>query len=159
VESTRGLAASVEESRSADRLTVLARDGRVLFDAEASAGDRAFEGAGAAVAAGQGAAMGRFDATQWLSELHHVTEFATSRPDVAQPVMDVLIDLHEISLREVIPRLQVPSGGRFATAIEQRTAARLVALRRAAAPTETPRVDAPRPTPVSRRPERKGVSR
>jgi hypothetical protein len=125
---TRSLVASVEESGWADRLTVVGRDGRPFFDASGAEG-AGFAGAGAALVAAQAERLGRFDATQWLSELHHVTEFAAGRRGLPDEVAELLVDLHETSLREVIPQLRVPASGKFATAMEQKTVARLVALR------------------------------
>ena len=93
----------------------------------------------------------------WLSELHHVTEFAASRRDLPDGVTQLLVDLHETALREVIPDLHVPADGKFATAIEQKTVAGLVALRRSL-PREQP-VTASAPVLAPTGPEREGVSR
>lgn len=155
---TRSLIASVEDSVWADRLTVIDRGGRVLFDADRFAESAAFAGAGAVLAAAQSARMGRFDATQWLSELHHVTDFAATRRQLPAAVTEVLVDLHETSLREVIPELHVPAGGPFATAMEQKTVAALVTLRKNVIPGVGP-VDIAAPVVVAGGPERGGVSR
>ncbi|MDR7110878.1 uncharacterized protein YihD (DUF1040 family) [Microbacterium trichothecenolyticum] len=125
---TRSMVASVEDSVWADRLTLLGRDGRVIFDATRSE-DAGFAGAGAALVAAQSERLSRFDATQWLSELHHATDFAATRRGLPDEVAELLVDLHDTSLREVIPGLRVPANGKFATAMEQKTVARLVALR------------------------------
>lgn len=155
---TRGLVAAVEDAASVDRLSVVNRDRRVVFDAERGDGADAFRGAGAALAAAQSEPMGRFDATQWLSELHHVTEFATSRRDLPHVVAELLVDLHETALREVIPELHVPADGTFATAMEQKTVARLVALRQRI-PTVLQPVDIAAPAVAPAGPERGGLSR
>lgn len=137
--------------------SILKRNGEIAFDAlRIDAGD-AFRGAGAALEAGQSARLSRFDATQWLSELHHMTEFAASRRDLPRGVTDLLVDLHEVALREVIPELHVPSDGKFTIAIEQRTVANLVALRRSLPQAPTVDVAAPMIVPVG--PERGGISR
>lgn len=156
---TRALVASVEESAWADRLTVIDRGGRVVFDAHRDAGTSPFAGAGEALAAAQSARMGRFDATQWLSELHHVTDFAATRRQLPDAVTELLVDLHETSLREVIPELHVPAGGPFATAMEQKTVAALVALRKTVTPPVMGPIDIAAPTVVPGGPERGGVSR
>lgn len=156
-EGTRALVAAFEEPASLDRLTVLGRDGRSVFDARRTDDGEPFRGAGAALAAAQSAPMGRFDATQWLSELHHVTVFAGSRRDLPRGVSESLVDLHELSLREVIPQLEVPAGGTFTTVMEQKTAATLVALRRSLQPQRV--VDAAAPVLVPGGPDRGGVSR
>lgn len=155
---TRSLIASAEESAWADRLTVIDRGGRVIFDADRDAGTSPFAGAGAALVAAQSARMGRLDATQWLSELHHVTDFTATRRQLPSAVTELLVDLHETSLREVIPELHVPAGGPFATAMEQKTVAALVALRKNLAPVMGP-VDIAAPVVVPGGPERGGVSR
>jgi len=156
-EAARALVSTVEETPSVDRLTVLSRGGDVVFDARRADGEDPFRGASAALMAAQAARMGRFDATQWLSELHHVTDFASSRRDLPGGVTESLVDLHETALREVIPELHVPADGKFATAIEQKTVARLVALRRSLQPAQSADVAAPVLAPGG--PERGGVSR
>lgn len=155
--STRALVAALEDATTVDRLTVLSRAGQVVFDARRADGEDAFHGAGAALEATQSARMSRFDATQWLSELHHMTEFAASRRDLPRGVTELLVELHEIALREVIPELHVPSDGKFTIAIEQKTVARLVDLRRSLPREQAVDVAAPVVAPVG--PERGGISR
>lgn len=158
LEATRRLVASVEDSAWVDRLTVVGRDGSPVFDASRSDG-AGFEGASAALTAAHAARMGRFDAAQWLSELHHVTDFAATRRGLAADITELLVDLHETSLREVIPQLHVPAGGKFATAMEQKTVATLVPLRKTLPLTPTPTVDLAAPVVVPAGPERGGPSR
>ena len=155
---TRRLVASVEGSVWVDRVTVVGRDGSPVFDASRGDGS-GFEGATAALAAAHSSRMGRFDATQWLSELHHITDFAATRRGLAADVTELLVDLHETSLREVIPQLHVPAGGKFATAMEQKTVATLVALRKTLPLTPAPTVDLAAPVVVPAGPERAGPSR
>ncbi|WP_409047880.1 zeta toxin family protein [Microbacterium sp. HA-8] len=154
-DATRALVAALEDAASVDRLTVLGRDGRTAFDAHRA--DGGFDGASAALVAAQSARLSRFDATQWLSELHHVTEFAVSRRDLPRGVTELLVDLHETALREVIPELHVPADGKFATVIEQKTVAGLVTLRRSLQ--REPSVDVAAPVIAPAGPERGGVSR
>ncbi|WP_349426541.1 zeta toxin family protein [Microbacterium sp. LWS13-1.2] len=156
-EATRRLVATVEDTASVDRLTILNRNGQTAFDARRPDGSDAFRGAGAALEAAQSGRLSRFDATQWLSELHHVTVFAASRRDLPRGVTDLLVDLHEVALREVIPDLHVPSDGKFTIAIEQKTVASLVALRRSLL-REQP-VDLAAPVVAPAGPEREGFSR
>ena len=139
---TRSMVASVEESGWTDRLTVIGRDGRVIFDVTGSDG-ASFDGATAALVEAQTERLSRFDATQWLSELHHATEFASGRRGLPNEVAELLVDLHETSLREVIPGLRVPVNGKFTTAMEQKTVARLVALRQTLPPARPVDVAAP----------------
>lgn len=139
---TRALVASVEESGWADRVTVVGRDGGVVFDGSGAEGV-GFAGAGAALVAAQSERLGRFDATQWLSELHHATEFAATRRGLPDEVAELLVELHDVSLREVIPELHVPANGKFATAMERKTVARLVALRQTLPPARPIDIAAP----------------
>lgn len=156
-EASRLLVAELEREASVDRLTVLRRGGEMAFDASrADVGD-AFHGASAAFNAAETGRLSRMDATQWLSELHHVTEFAASRRDLPAGMMDLLIELHEVALREVIPELQVPANGKFTIAIEQKTTARLMELKRALPRERTVNAAAPVIAPVG--PERGGISR
>nr|WP_242061435.1 zeta toxin family protein [Microbacterium ureisolvens] len=155
-DATRRLVGSVEESGWVDRVTVVARDGRTVFDGTRT--ESGFAGAQAALVAAQSARMVRFDATQWLSELHHVTDYATTLRAMPDGVAEMLVDLHETALRDVIPQLHIPAGGKFATAIEQKTVAALVALRPTLTPTAGP-IDIAAPVVAPPGPERGGVSR
>ncbi len=155
--STRALVSAAADAESVDRLTVLSRTGQVVFDALRADGEDALRGAVAAVETALSDRLGRFDATQWLSELHHMTEFAASRRDLPRGVSELLVELHEIALREVIPELHVPSDGKFTFAIEQKTVARLVELRRSLQRVQAVDMAAPVVAPVG--PERGGISR
>ncbi|WP_341977776.1 zeta toxin family protein [Microbacterium sp. LWO13-1.2] len=134
---THSLVAVAEESAPVDRLTVLGRDGQAVFDAQRAGAMDAFAGASAALSIAQSARLGRFGATQWLSELHHVTDFATSRSDLPRGVTQSLVELHAIAIDEVIPELLVPAGGTFATVMEQKVSARLASLRRSLQPEDS----------------------
>lgn len=147
---------AAETTPFVDRLTLLSRGGRVDFDATGTL-PADFAEASALFAAAQSSRMTRLDSTQWLSELHHCTDFALSRRDLPREVTESLIDLHETSLREVIPELHVPAVGKFTTAMEQRTAERLVALRRSLP--SAPRVDVTGPVISPPGPDRGGMSR
>jgi hypothetical protein len=150
--------ASLEESPWADRVTVLGRDGRTVFDASRPDTAAGFAGAGAALREAQSQRMGRFDATQWLSELHHVTQFAAAARGLPEGVAELLVDLHETSLRDVIPRLHVPAEGKFATAMEQKTVAMLVTLRQTLTAPRPP-IDITAPVIAPTGPDRGGMSR
>lgn len=155
---TRRLTTSAENSGWVDRLTIVDRVGRDVFDANRSEGTPAFDGASAALLDAQSARMGRFEATQWLSELHHASRFAAAARGLPGGVGEMLVDLHETSLREVIPQLHVPAEGKFATAMEQKTVARLVALRQTLTAPQ-PRIDVAAPVVAPAGPERGGLSR
>lgn len=154
---THVLATGAANSASVDRLTVIGRNGDMVFDAHRADGNTAFVGAGAAVESEQSARLTRFDATQWLSELHHMTDFAMTRRDLPRGAAELLVELHEVALREVIPELHVPTDGKFISAIEQRTSARLSELQRSLPREQVIDLAAPVVTPTG--PERGGISR
>lgn len=156
-EATRDLAVEAEGSSAVDQLTVIGRNGDVVFDARRADGDEVFRGAAAALEGAQSARLSRFDATQWLSELHHATDFAMTRRDLPRAVTELLVELHDVALREVIPELHAPSDGKFISAIEQNTVARLGDLQRSQPLEEVVDLAAPVVVPVG--PERGGVSR
>lgn len=156
-EATRALVTATVDAAFVDRLTVLSRAGQAVFDARRTDGDDAFLGADAALETAQTTRLSRFDATQWLSELHHVTQFAGSRRELPRGVTELLVDLHETALREVIPELRIPRDGTFATAMEQKTVANLVALRRSLPREQVVDAAAPVIAPVG--PDRGGISR
>ncbi|MGN6221407.1 MAG: zeta toxin family protein [Microbacterium sp.] len=157
LDATRRLAASLEEAGWVDRVTVLTRAGQVTYDANRRADAAGFGDVLDAVTAAQSERMNRWDATQWLSELHHVTDYATSLRVMPDGVGEVLVELHEIALREVIPELHVPTDGTFRSAIEQKTRTRLTDLRQATR--VEPAVDAAAPILVPGGPETGGPSR
>lgn len=156
-EATRALAAEAAGSASVDRLTVIGRNGDVVFDAHRADGNGALVGAGAALEAEQSTRLSRFDATQWLSELHHMSGFAMTRRDLPRGVTELLVELHEVSLREVIPELHAPRDGKFISIIEQKTAARLSELQRSMPHEQVVDLAAPVATPAGR--ERGDLSR
>lgn len=156
-EATHALAAAAEDSVSVDRLTVIGRAGGLVFDALRRDSDEATFGAGAALESEQAARLSRFDATQWLSELHHATDFALTRRDLPSGIAELLLELHDVALREVIPELHVPGDGKFMSAIEQKTAARLSELQSSLPREQFIDLVAPVVTPAG--PERSGISR
>ncbi|MBT8797482.1 zeta toxin family protein [Microbacterium flavum] len=156
-EATRALAEATVNSASVSRLTVIGRDGNSVFDAHRADGDAAFVGGVGALESEQAARLSRFDATQWLSELHHATDFALTRRDLPRGVTELLFELHEVALREVIPELYVPSDGKFVSTIERKTAARLSELQRSLPREQAVDLAAPVISPKS--PERGGISR
>lgn len=137
-----------EEATSVDRLTVLARDGRTLFDAHR---DEGFAGVSAAFESVQSAPFTLLTGAAWFGELRRMTEFARARRELSPPVAELLVELHELALNEVLPLM--PLRRRSSAAVEQETrlTAELVSLRRELA-TEPPRREqlAPvvAPTPV-----------
>lgn len=149
---TRALVTRLEAEPAVDRLTVVDRTGAVVFDRTSTDSAEGFAGAEDALVDAQSTRLGQRDATQWLSELKHVTQFAQTRRVPVLEVQDALVELHEIALREVIPELHIPADGVFASAIEDRTQERLAVLREAQRVEE--RLDAPGPVLIPGGPDR-----
>jgi UDP-N-acetylglucosamine kinase len=86
-------------------------------------------------------------AIEWLGELRRLTDFArTLPPRVAD--LDLLIELHQIALRDVVPSMQLPANSTTGPQLESRLAAESAGLRRlrVTLPSSEP---TPAPTPAS----------
>lgn len=154
---TRALTNALETTPSADRLTILARGGEVLFDAERTDASR-FAGANEALVRGQIARMPGPRSMRWLSELRAVSDFALATGQPARPVAELLIELHEVALREVLPGMQLPTDSQARPAAEESLARQLVELRRSV-PAERPRVDVAAPIVSAPAGPDRGISR
>lgn len=128
-EGTRAIVAEAEAMTPVDRLTLVGRDGQVVFDAANTDG---FAGASAALKASDSAPVTTLQAAEWFGELRRVTEYARGSRDLVPPVADVLIELHELALNEVLPLLNVRRRSPFYVEQEARLSRELVGLRRAA---------------------------
>ncbi|WP_417508521.1 zeta toxin family protein [Microbacterium sp.] len=133
------------------RVSVLNQHGVSVFDAERSESGT-LSGASVALSTSRSEAMSALDATQWLSELRHMTEYARSLRTVPAPAIASLIDLHEMAIRRVVPELPVPPGSEVVRIQQQKLATDLAGLKRlqlrpevvdAAAPTVTPAESGP----------------
>lgn len=154
---TRALIASIEDATAVDRITVIGRDGRPVFDVEKADREQPFEGASTALISAQSQLLTSLQSAQWLSELRRVTDFTATLPDVPRPLTELLIELHETALREIIQELPVPAGSRFIPGQERRSAADLADLRRTLAG-ERP-IDAAAPSVTPTGPDRTSPSR
>lgn len=78
-------------------------------------------------------------AVEWLGELRRITDFARSLPPRATD-LDVLIELHQVALREVVPAMNLPARSTTGPQLESRLAAEAQSLRRqlSALPTSDP---------------------
>jgi len=129
------------------RVSVLNQNGVSVFDAERSESGM-LSGASVALSTSRSAATSALDATQWLSELRHMTEYARSLRTVPTPALDSLVALHEMALRRVVPELPVPPGSEVVRIQQQKLAADLAALERMQAHPEVVDVAAPVFTPA-----------
>lgn len=130
-ENTRALVQTLEATPSADRLTIVGRDGTTRFDASRT-DPAGFAGARAALDREHATPLPAHGAMRWLSELRAMTDYALSSRQVPRPLTDVLIELHEIGLREILPGLPLPKDSQARPAAEASLGRRLVAVRQAA---------------------------
>lgn len=156
---TRALVAALEASPSVDRLTILDRRGDVAFDRERDETGTAFRGAMDALDTAQTPSLSVMKSVEWMGELRRVVE-SLDDPRGADPeVLRALVEVHELGLREVIPRLPLPENSEVVVRQERKLAGDLTRLR-----TELPRRRAPVPAPIgpavgAPQPDRGGVSR
>lgn len=155
-DATRTLTGSLEREASVDRLTVVGRHGAVLFDGERTDAS-AFAGATAALIRGQSVQMTGAQGMRWLSELRAATDFALAAGRVEGRVAELLIELHEVALDEVLPRMPLPTDSQARPAAEASLVRQVAELRRSA-PVQRPRVDVPAPAISPSGPDR-GISR
>lgn len=78
-------------------------------------------------------------AVEWLGELRRITDFARSLPPRATD-LDLLIELHQVALREVVPAMNLPASSTTGPQLESRLAVEAQSLRRqlSALPTSDP---------------------
>jgi len=127
---TRALIESLEAAPSVDRLTIIDRDGAPLFDA--SRFDRGgFAGALAALDQARATPPSAARAMRWLSELRATTDYALSLRQVPAPLAEVLVQLHEIGRREVVPGLRLPQDSQARPNAEAALDRQLLAIRQA----------------------------
>lgn len=129
------------------RVSVLNHRGVSFFDAERSESGM-LSGASVALSTSRSEAMSALDATQWLSELRHMTEYARSLRTIPTPASDSLIELHEMAIRRVVPELPVRPGSEVARIQQQKLAIDLAALKRMRVNPEVVDVAAPTVTPA-----------
>ena len=86
---------------------------------------------------------------EWLGEVRRITDFARSLPPRGTD-LDLLIELHQVALREVVPAMNLPASSTTGPQLESRLAAEAQSLRRqrAALPTSDPSTTAAVEMPV-----------
>lgn len=120
-----------------DRVTVVGRNGRTLFDQARDAGEppASFADARAALAEGRHpTSWGAHSTMELLGELKQITSYATTTGQLTPSTAELLIEAHTLALDDVIPRLSVDSDSPQARFIQQAVTEQLIALRRAATP-------------------------
>ena len=124
---TQALVREAESTTPVDRLTILSPAGETLFDARRADG---FAGATAALEAAQNASVSVLEGARWFGELRAITDFARRSRELAPPLTEVLVELHQLALTDVLPRMPVPRQSLFAVEQENRLAAEILSLRR-----------------------------
>ncbi|WP_460798771.1 zeta toxin family protein [Microbacterium sp. GXF0217] len=104
------VSASVADS-AIDRVSVIGRRGQTMFDAH-RADPTAMADVSAAFRASCSERMSALEATQWLSELRHMTAYAQSLRSIPDAAVESIIELHEMAILKVVPDLPVPPGSK-----------------------------------------------
>ena len=129
-ENVRRLVQTLESTPTVDRIMIIGRNGATRFDA-ARTDPAGFVGALAALDRERATPLPAPQAMRWLSELRAMTDFALSSRQIVRPLAEVLIELHEIGLRQILPTLPLPKDSRARPAAEANLGRRLVAIRQA----------------------------
>lgn len=108
---THALVQDAEATPSVGRLTILNRHGDHLFDATR---DQGFTGATAAIESAHFSPVSVLEGARWFGELRAITDFARRAREMASPVTEVLIELHELAMSDVLPNMPVPMESSFA---------------------------------------------
>ncbi len=134
---TNRLIESLDASAPTDQVTIISRNGNILFDhvSDIEPQPDAFKGAHAALRAGRHpASWGARSTMELLGELKQITAYATSSGYLTLDTAELLIKANELALTEVVPNLSVAPDSPQARFIQQAVSEQLVALRRNAAP-------------------------
>lgn len=107
VESLDPLLTAVVDSRVADRVLVLDRDGHAVVDAGRDSPDYAISARMFADAAAR--PLGTLRSAGWLSELRHMTRFLAQQGPAPRWAVEDLIALHELALTDIVPELPIPA--------------------------------------------------
>ncbi|MGN6221681.1 MAG: zeta toxin family protein [Microbacterium sp.] len=150
----RGLIRALEDSASVDRLSIFDRDGEQVFS---GARTDSFAGASEAFDRARQVALTAPQSMRWLSELRAISDSALSGRRISAPLANVLIELHQVALQEVLPRLPLPEDSEARPAAEASIGRRLVAIRKAAVP-DQPRDTLPAPAPAPAADPDRGIS-
>lgn len=124
---TQALARAADDAADLDRVTVLDQTGRRLFDATRQDG---LAGVAEAIEVAHAAPVSVLEGARWFGELRAITDFAKRARELAPPVTEVLIELHELALTEVLPRMPVPPDSSFAVDQVMRLRSEIDALSR-----------------------------
>lgn len=154
VENERSLAdvdalvsASVTDS-AVERVSVIGRRGQTVLDAH-RADPMAMADVSAAFRASCSERMSALEATQWLSELRHMTAYAQSLRSIPHAAVESIIELHEMAIRKVVPDLPVPPDSKVVPIQLASLRSSLAALKQRSVPYVSPDIAAPTVTPAT----------
>lgn len=124
---------SLDASAPIAQVTIVSRNGSLLFDHAEHTGTRsdAFNGAPGALQEGRHpTSWGARSTMELLGELKQITAYATSSGLLTTDTAELLIEAHELALAEVAPNLSIAPESPQARFIHQAVSEQLVALRR-----------------------------
>lgn len=143
---TTRLIESLGASAPVDQVTIISRNGNILFDhgSDIETQPDALKGAIDALRDGrQPASWGARSTMELLGELKQITAYARSSGLLTTDTAELLIKVNELALTQVVPNLSVDQDSPQARFIQQAVSEQLVALRREAPP------EAPDPSGMS----------
>lgn len=139
------VSASVADS-AVDRVSVIGRRGHTVLDADRE-DPAGMADAPAAFRASCSERMSALEATQWLSELRHMTAYAQSLRSIPDTAVESIIELHETAIRKVVPDLPVPPNSEVVRNQLVALRSTLAALKQRADRHDSPDLSAPIVTP------------
>lgn len=139
------VSASVADS-AVERISVIGRRGQTVLDAHRK-DPAAMAGASAVFRASCSERMSALEATQWLSELRHMTAYAQSLRSIPHAALESIIELHEMAIRKVVPDLPVPPDSEVVPIQLVALRSSLAALKQRADRYDSPDIAAPIVTP------------
>lgn len=137
---TTRLVDSLNATAPINRVTIISRNGNLLFDQhrDSDTPSDLFDDAAAALAEGRNpSSWGARSTMELLGELKQITAYATASGNLTPDTAELLIEAHRLALAEVVPNLSIAADSPQATFIQQAVGEQLVALRRALSTTES----------------------
>lgn len=133
---TARLIESVDPDTPSDRITILSRNGSILYDHHGQS-DVSPDGARAALREGrQPTSWGARSTMEVLGELKQITSYAIASGHLTPDVADLLTEAHALALDEVVPRLSIDADSPQARFIRQAVTEQTTMLRRALSPAQ-----------------------
>lgn len=141
---TTRLIETLHTSSPVDRVTVISRNGNVLYDRERDNTDPTFSDAATALHDGRHpASWGARSTMELLGELKQITGYAISSGQLTPEISELLDQAHQLTLAEVAPNLSVDADSPQARFIRQAVSEQLVTLRRNVGTAEPAAADRP----------------